>query len=403
MVKVMAVNAGSSTLKWQLFDMPSETKIAGGMIDRLGHENARFIAEYGDGQKFEKQEAITTNELAAAKILTRLKELGIVQHLEEIQGVGHRVVAGGELFKGSTRVTPQVIDQINQLTEYAPLHNPIQAYYINVFTELLPHATQVAVFDTAFFSTLEPEDYLYSVDLDYYKQFRARKYGAHGTSHRYVAARAAELMGKPLEDLKLITLHLGSGASISAIDGGKAIDTSMGFTPLAGITMGTRSGDIDPSLIPFLMKKLGLTDINDFIDILNSKSGLLGISGLSADMRDLEDTEATNERSALALKIFVNRVVKYVGAYVARLGGVDGIVFTAGSGENGIDLRQRIGDQLSAFGVQIDPERNHVRGKERLISPDDASVQAFVIPTNEELMISRDTYHLHQEDLEKQR
>ncbi|MFD1672375.1 acetate/propionate family kinase [Agrilactobacillus yilanensis] len=398
MTKVMAVNAGSSTLKWQLFQMPEEQKIAGGMIDRLGKENAHFIVEYGDGQKIDQEEPITTHELAAAKILTRLKELGIVEHLEEITGVGHRVVAGGELFKSSTRITQQVLDQIKELKEYAPLHNAIEAYYIGVFQELLPHATQVAVFDTSFYSTLEPEDYLYSIDLDYYKRFRARKYGAHGTSHRYVSSRAAELMGKPAEDLKLITLHLGSGASISAIDGGKAVDTSMGFTPLAGITMGTRCGDIDPSLIPYLMQQLGITDINEFIDILNKKSGLLGLSGLSADMRDLEDTETTNERSALALSVFVNRVVKYVGAYVARLGGVDGIVFTAGSGENGIDLRQRIGDRLSAFGVKIDPERNHVRGKERLISTDDSKVTAFIIPTNEELMIARDTYALHVKD-----
>lgn len=397
MTKVMAVNAGSSTLKWQLFDMPSETKIAGGMIDRLGKDNAHFIVKYKD-QKIDEEGPIKTHEIAAAKILTRLKELGIVEHLEEIEGVGHRVVAGGELFKKSTRVTPQVIDQINDLKEYAPLHNAIEAYYIGVFEELLPKSTQVAVFDTSFYSTLAPEDYLYSIDLDYYKKFRARKYGAHGTSHRYVSQRAAELMGKPIEDLKLITLHLGSGASISAIDGGKAVDTSMGFTPLAGITMGTRCGDIDPSLIPYLMEKLGMKDVNEFIDVLNHKSGLLGLSGLSADMRDLEDTEDTNERSALALSIFINRVVKYVGSYVARLGGVDGIVFTAGSGENGIDMRQRIGDRLGAFGIKIDPERNHVRGKERLISTDDSAVQAFVIPTNEELMIARDTFALHEKD-----
>ncbi|WP_416353817.1 acetate/propionate family kinase [Agrilactobacillus fermenti] len=401
MTKVMAVNAGSSTLKWQLFDMPSETRIAGGMIDRLGQENARFIAEYGDGQRFEQQEPITTHELAAAKILTRLKDLGIVAHLEEIEGVGHRVVAGGEIFKSSTRVTPQVTDEIKALEEYAPLHNPIEAYYIGVFEELLPHATQVAVFDTSFFSTLAPEDYLYSVDLNYYHDYKARKYGAHGTSHRYVAQRAAELMGQP-KDLKLITLHLGSGASISAIENGQAVDTSMGFTPLAGITMSTRSGDIDPSLIPFLMSHLGLTDVQDLIDILNKKSGLLGLSGLSADMRDLEAVEATNARAKLALDVFVNRVVKYVGAYVARLNGVDGLVFTAGVGENGKELRQHVCERLAAFGVKIDPERNNVRGKERLISTDDSKVKVYVIPTNEELMIARDTFALHENDAEKQ-
>lgn len=397
MTKVMAVNAGSSTLKWQLFEMPEEKQIAGGMIDRLGKENAHFIVEYGDDQKIDIEEPITTHEIAADKILTQLKDLGIVKDYAEIEGVGHRVVAGGELFKQSTRITPEVLKQIEGLKEYAPLHNAIEAYYIGVFTKLLPNATQVAVFDTSFYSTLAPEDYLYSIDYSYYEKFKARKYGAHGTSHRYVSARAADLMNDPNKKLKLITMHLGSGASISAIDGGKAVDTSMGFTPLAGITMGTRCGDIDASLIPFLMEHLHITDVNEFIDILNHKSGLLGISGLSADMRDLEKTEDTNSRSKLALDIFVNRVVKYVGSYVARLGGVDGMVFTAGSGENGISMRQRVGDKLSAFGVKIDPERNNVRGKEQLISADDSKVKVYVIPTNEELMIVRDTFAIRQD------
>lgn len=392
MVKIISINAGSSTLKWQLFNMPEKELIAKGMIDRLGKKNAVFTAKY-NGEKFKKEEPIETNEIAVTLILTRLKELNIVEKLEEIKAVGHRVVAGGEIFKKSSIITASSLADIRKLSEYAPLHNMVEAYYIEVFSKLLPDALQVSVFDSSFFSTLSEINYLYSIDTKYYDKYGVRKYGAHGTSHRFVGERANELLGDK-QDKKVITLHLGSGASISAIKDGKAIDTSMGFTPLAGITMSTRSGDIDVSLIPYMMNKLKMHHIGDFISILNNKSGLLGISGISNDMRDLEELEATNERAKLALDIFVNRIIKYIGSYVAELGGLDALVFTAGVGENGIEMREKICDRLGFLGIKIDSQKNNVRGKEVNISAEDSKVKVMVIPTNEELMIATDTYDL---------
>ena len=393
MGKTLAINAGSSTLKWKLFAMPEETVIASGMVDRLNLPGSIFKVKLADGQKFTETQDKITNKLAAAMVLTRLKSYGIVQHLSEITGVGHRVVAGGEVFKDSAVITPTVLKQIKELKDYAPLHNPVQAYYIDVFQQLLPEAQQVAVFDTSLYTQMPAMNYLYSLPYDYYEKFGARKYGAHGTSHRYVAKRTAELLGQPLEALKLITLHLGSGSSITAFDHGQALDTSMGFTPLAGVMMGTRSGDVDPSLVAYLAEKLQKT-MPEMIDILNHQSGLLGISELSPDQRDLEDTQADRPKSKLALDMFVNRVVRYVGSYVAELGGVDAIVFTAGSGENGIAMRQAIADQLAGLNIAIDPAKNDFRGEERMISPDDAAVKVLVVPTNEELMIVRDVARL---------
>ncbi|AJA80323.1 acetate/propionate family kinase [Levilactobacillus brevis] len=393
MGKTLAINAGSSTLKWKLFAMPEETVIASGMVDRLNLPGSIFKVKLADGQKFTETQDKITNKLAAAMVLTRLKSYGIVQHLSEITGVGHRVVAGGEVFKDSAVITPTVLKQIKELKDYAPLHNPVQAYYIDVFQQLLPEAQQVAVFDTSLYTQMPAMNYLYSLPYAYYEKFGARKYGAHGTSHRYVAKRTAELLGQPLEALKLITLHLGSGSSITAFDHGQALDTSMGFTPLAGVMMGTRSGDVDPSLVAYLAEKLQKT-MPEMIDILNHQSGLLGISELSPDQRDLEDTQADRPKSKLALDMFVNRVVRYVGSYVAELGGVDAIVFTAGSGENGIAMRQAIADQLAGLNIAIDPAKNNFRGEERVISPDDAAVKVLVVPTNEELMIVRDVARL---------
>ncbi|MGJ3976123.1 Acetate kinase 1 [Levilactobacillus brevis] len=393
MGKTLAINAGSSTLKWKLFAMPEETVIASGMVDRLNLPGSIFKVKLADGQKFTETQDKITNKLAAAMVLTRLKSYGIVQHLSEITGVGHRVVAGGEVFKDSAVITPTVLKQIKELKHYAPLHNPVQAYYIDVFQQLLPEAQQVAVFDTSLYTQMPAMNYLYSLPYAYYEKFGARKYGAHGTSHRYVAKRTAELLGQPLEALKLITLHLGSGSSITAFDHGQALDTSMGFTPLAGVMMGTRSGDVDPSLVAYLAEKLQKT-MPEMIDILNHQSGLLGISELSPDQRDLEDTQADRPKSKLALDMFVNRVVRYVGSYVAELGGVDAIVFTAGSGENGIAMRQAIADQLAGLNIAIDPAKNDFRGEERVISPDDAAVKVLVVPTNEELMIVRDVARL---------
>ncbi|KRM23614.1 acetate/propionate family kinase [Latilactobacillus graminis] len=393
MEKILAINAGSSTLKWQLFEMPVERVIAKGMIDRLGLPDSVFTVKYGDQKKYKSVRDIATHEEAGLLLLTQLKELKIVAHLDEITGVGHRVVAGGEVFKDSTVINPVGLDEINRLAEYAPLHNPTQAYYIKIFTTLLPGVPEVAVFDTSFYSTLPAENYLYSIPQVYYEKYGARKYGAHGTSHRFVAHRAAEILEQPLETQKMITLHLGSGASITAIQDGYAVDTSMGFTPLAGITMGTRSGDIDVSLVAFLAEKLGKT-MPEMITILNHKSGLLGLSELSPDMRDLEETAESRPQSQLALDIFVNRVVKYVGSYVALMNGVDTLVFTAGSGENGSELRAAICEQLACFGVVLDEDKNNVRSQERIISSDQSRVKVLIVPTNEELMIARDVMRL---------
>ena len=393
---IMAINAGSSSLKWQIYDMPSETRIAKGLIDRLGKEDAIFKAEYDNGKTFKCQEPITTKEKAATLILTRLKSLKIVQRLEDIKGVGHRVVSGGEVFKKSTVITAEVLLQIRNLSELAPLHNNIEAYYASVFAQLLPHAKQVAVFDTSFFTSLQPVNYLYPIETKYYSKYGVRKYGAHGTSHRYVASRTAELLQRPLADLNLITLHLGSGASISAIAHGKPVDTSMGFTPLAGIMMGTRSGDIDPSIMPYIMEKEHLHDISDMITILNKKSGLLGVSGVSNDKRDIDEAAAQgNQQAQLAQEMFVNRIVKYVGSYLALLEAKpDALVFTAGVGENDQPVRQAVCEQLQHLGVKIDPQKNQVKGQEAEISTSDSPIKVFVVPTNEELMIARDTYQL---------
>ena len=393
---IMAINAGSSSLKWQIYDMPSETRIAKGLIDRLGKEDAIFKAEYDNGKTFKCQEPITTKEKAATLILTRLKSLKIVQRLEDIKGVGHRIVSGGEVFKKSTVITAEVLLQIRNLSELAPLHNNIEAYYVSVFAQLLPHATQVAVFDTSFFTSLQPVNYLYPIETKYYSKYGVRKYGAHGTSHRYVASRTAELLQRPLADLNLITLHLGSGASISAIAHGKPVDTSMGFTPLAGIMMGTRSGDIDPSIMPYIMEKEHLHDISEMIAILNKKSGLLGVSGVSNDKRDIDEAAAQgNQQAQLAQEMFVNRIVKYVGSYLALLDDKpDALVFTAGVGENDQPVRQAVCEQLQHLGVKIDPQKNQVKGQEAEISTSDSPIKVFVVPTNEELMIARDTYQL---------
>ncbi|WP_125566729.1 acetate/propionate family kinase [Companilactobacillus insicii] len=390
-MKIMAINAGSSTLKWKLFEMPEKQTIASGMIDRLGSPKSVFKLKY-NGEKFEHEEAIESNEVAVLLVLDALKDKDIIQRFEDIVAFGHRVVAGGEEFKKSEIITEENLSKILQLSEYAPLHNKIEAYYIDVFKKLVPKAIQVAVFDTSFFADIPEVNYLYSVDLNDYKEFKARRYGAHGTSHRYIAQRLNELVDGGINDKNVIVMHLGSGASISAIKNGKAFDISMGFTPLAGITMSTRSGDIDVSILPYLMKKLGLTDIDDMIEILNHKSGLLGISGISADMRDIEAAEDTNDRAKLALQIFRNRIIKYVGSYIAEMGGVDVLAFTAGVGENSPEVRHDILEAFSYLGVKIDTENNKLRGKEVRITTDDSKIAAYTVPTDEELMIAQDTY-----------
>lgn len=394
MTKTIAINAGSSSLKWKLFEMPEEKVLASGIVERIGLNDSIFTIKYGEGKKYEDILDINDHELAVEMLLKQLTELNIIESFDEITGVGHRVVAGGEIFDDSALVNDEVINQIEELSEFAPLHNPANATGIKAFRKILPDITSVAVFDTSFHQTMPKVNYMYSIPKEYYTKHNARKYGAHGTSHKYVAERAADMIGKPIEDLKIITCHLGNGASVTAVEGGKSIDTSMGFTPLAGVTMGTRSGDIDASLLPFLMEKEGIKNINDMIYILNNKSGLKGLSGISSDMRDLEDAEATNEDAALALRIFEDRVRKYIGSYAATMNGLDAIVFTAGIGENGVETRENIINGLTFLGAELDPEKNNVRGKERFISKENSKVKVLLVPTDEEVMIARDVEKL---------
>ncbi|WP_314065657.1 acetate kinase [uncultured Vagococcus sp.] len=388
MSKTIAINAGSSSLKWQLFEMPQEDVIASGIVERIGLNDSIFTIKYGEGQKFNEVLDINDHEFAINMLLEKMTELNIIASFDEITGAGHRVVAGGEHFKESALIDDAALKLIDELAEFAPLHNPAEAAVVRVIQKLLPNTVNVAVFDTSFHTTMPEVNYLYSIPMEYYEKFQARKYGAHGTSHRYVSEKAAEMLGKPAEELKIITCHLGNGASITAVDGGKSVDTSMGFTPLAGVTMGTRSGDIDPSLLPYLMEKLGLTDVKDMIDILNQKSGLTGLSGISSDMRDLEHSE--KPEAQLALKIFADRVRKYIGSYVTVMNGVDAIVFTAGIGENDSNMRKSIINGMTWFGCEIDDEKNNVRGEQRVISTDDSTVKVLLIPTDEEVMIARD-------------
>lgn len=390
-MKIMAINAGSSTLKWKLFEMPGKITIASGMIDRLGSPKAVFKLKYND-KKIEREQAIKSNDVAVLSILDALKDMKIIEKFEDIVAFGHRVVAGGEVFKKSEIVTESNLRKIEALSEYAPLHNKIEAYYIDVFKKLVPRAIQVAVFDTSFFVDMPKVNYIYSIDLEDYKKYHVRRYGAHGTSHRYIAQRLDKIVDGGIKDKNVIVLHLGSGASISAIKNGKAFDISMGFTPLAGIMMSSRSGDIDFSILPYLMRKLGITDISEMIDILNNKSGLLGISGVSADMRDIEADEDTNQRAKLALEMYRNRIIKFIGSYIAEMGGVDVIAFTAGVGENSAEVREDILSGLEFMGLKINHENNQVRGKEIKITTDDSKIAAYTIPTNEELMIAQDTY-----------
>jgi acetate kinase len=368
--------------------MPEETVIAQGIVERIGLNDSIFTIKHGEGQKFELVQDIDNHEIAINMLLEQLIELKIIGSYDEITGAGHRVVAGGEHFKESIVIDSEVLKTIEDLSDFAPLHNPAEAQVVRVFEKVLPHTLNVAVFDTSFHTTMPAVNYLYSIDTKYYEEFGARKYGAHGTSHRYVSERAIDMLGKPAEETKIITCHLGNGASITAVDGGKSVDTSMGFTPLAGVTMGTRSGDIDPSLLQYLMEKLELTDIKDMINILNKESGLLGLSGVSSDMRDLENSD--KDSAKLALEIFADRVRKYIGSYISVMNGVDAIVFTAGIGENDINMRKEIINGISWFGCEIDDEKNNVRGEERVISTDDSKVKVLLIPTDEELMIARD-------------
>ncbi|MBU5593674.1 acetate kinase [Amphibacillus sp. MSJ-3] len=393
MSKVISINAGSSSLKFQLIEMPEETVLAKGLVERIGIDNSVFTLKYGD-----EEDKITTDipnhGRAVELLLERLQASGVIASLDEIDGVGHRVVHGGEKFSDSVLVTDEVIVEIEKVSELAPLHNPANLTGIRAFQDILPNVPAVAVFDTAFHQSMPPESYLYSLPYEYYEDFGIRKYGFHGTSHKYVSERAAEMLDQPLDKLRLITCHIGNGASIAAVENGKSIDTTMGFTPLEGVTMGTRSGSLDPALIPYIMEKTG-KDVNEVLHVLNKESGMLALSGFSSDLRDIEEkAKQGNERAGLALKIFADRIHQYIGSYASKMSGVDAIVFTAGIGENSSSVRERVLNGLEFMGVYWDPVLNEVQGKEAQINYPHSPVKVLVIPTNEEVMIARDVLRL---------
>ncbi|ATF64700.1 MULTISPECIES: acetate kinase [Streptococcus] len=390
MSKTIAINAGSSSLKWQLYLMPEEKVLAKGLIERIGLKDSISTVKF-DGRT-EKQVLDITDHTQAVKILLDdLMRFNIIASFDEITGVGHRVVAGGEYFKDSALVDEEVIQKVEELSLLAPLHNPANAAGIRAFKELLPDITSVVVFDTSFHTTMPEKAYRYPLPTKYYTENKVRKYGAHGTSHEYVAHEAAKLLGKPLEELKLITCHIGNGASITAVDKGLSVDTSMGFTPLGGVMMGTRTGDIDPAIIPYLMKHTDdFKTPEDISRILNRESGLLGVSEKSSDMRDIHEAmRAGDAKAQLANDIFVDRIQKYIGQYLAVLNGADAIIFTAGIGENSVTIRRLVIEGISWFGCDIDPEKN-VFGQYGDISTPEAKVRVLVIPTDEELVIARD-------------
>ena len=390
MSKTISINAGSSSVKWQLYSMPEEKVLAKGLIERIGLKDSISTVKF-DGRSERQTLDIADHTQAVKILLDDLKRFEIIQSYDEITGVGHRVVAGGEYFKESALVTDDVLEKIEELSLLAPLHNPANADGIRAFRQLLPDITSVAVFDTSFHTTMPEKAYRYPLPTKYYTENKVRKYGAHGTSHEYVAHEAAKLLGKPIEELKLITCHIGNGASITAVDKGRSVDTSMGFTPLGGVMMGTRTGDIDPAIIPYLMQHTD--DFNtpeDISRILNRESGLLGVSEKSSDMRDIHEAmRAGDEKAELANEIFVDRIQKYIGQYLAVLNGADAIIFTAGIGENSVTIRRMVIEGISWFGCDVDPEKNFF-GATGDISTEAAKVRVLVIPTDEELVIARD-------------
>ena len=395
MSKIIAVNAGSSSLKFQLFTMPEETVLTSGLVERIGFEDAIFTIKV-NGEKKTTTCPILDHEKAVSMLLEALVEHGIVASLDEISAAGHRAVHGGETFKESVLVDDEVVAEFESLSELAPLHNPAGLVGYRAFKNNLPNIKHTFVFDTAFHQTMEADSYMYPLPMEYYDQYKVRRYGFHGTSHMYVSQRCAELMSKDVKDTKIITCHLGNGASITAIDGGKSVNTSMGFTPLAGIMMGTRCGDIDPAIVPFLMRKTGMST-DEMDNMMNKKSGMLGVSGISSDARDIETgCKEGNERAILTQNLYVNRVINTVGGYYAQLGGLDAIIFTGGIGENDVVMREKICTKLEgALGTKLNKELNSVsRGEEVLLSTGDSSVQVWLIPTNEELMIARDAYRI---------
>ena len=395
-MKVLVINCGSSSLKYQVLDMTNEELICKGLVERIGMEGSVISHTKTGMDKFVLEAPKKDHKDAIGHVIDALKdeEHGVVKDMSEIGAVGHRVVHAGEKFAHSVLITDEVIKALEECVELAPLHNPPNLLGIAACQELMPGTPMVGVFDTAFHQTMPPQSYIYAIPYEYYEKYGIRRYGFHGTSHKYVSERAAEMLNVNIEDLKIITCHLGNGASVSAIKRGKCIDTSMGLTPLEGLVMGTRSGDIDPAIVTYIREKENLEQ-GVANDILNKKSGMLGISGVSSDFRDIEAAaEEGNERAMLALKVFAQRVKFYIGGYIAEMNGVDAIVFTAGVGENDMGMRDIICNEMGNLGIKLDLVKNKVRGKEMVISADDSKVKVLLIPTNEELMIARDTYNI---------
>ena len=396
-MKVLVLNCGSSSLKYQLIDMSNEEVLCIGLVERIGIEGS-ILKQEKDGVegKLVVEQPMKNHQDAIKLVLDAVVDakFGGVKDIKEVEAVGHRVVHGGEKFAGSVLITDEVKAALVECTDLAPLHNPANIMGIEACEAILPGVPMVGVFDTAFHQTMPKKSYLYGLPHELYTKYGVRRYGFHGTSHKYVSQRAAEMLGKNIEDIKVITCHLGNGASIAAVDGGKCVDTSMGFTPLEGLIMGTRCGDIDAAILPFLMEKEGL-DAKGLSDLMNKKSGVYGMTGISSDFRDIEGAAANgDEKAQVALDAYAQRVKKYIGAYAAEMNGVDAVVFTAGVGENGIDMRKAIASNMEFLGMNFDEEANKVRGKETVISTADSKVKILLIPTNEELMIARDTVAL---------
>ena len=394
-MKILIVNAGSSSLKYQLIDMDNEVTIAQGLIERIGIEGGKLTQKV-NGVKRVIQSELKDHLDAVAMMIQALtdKDHGVIASMDEVGAVGHRVVQGGELFTASAVINDEVIAAIEKNVQLAPLHNPANLMGIYACQKIMPNTPMVAVFDTAFHQTMPPKSYLYGVPMEYYERLRVRRYGFHGTSHRYVSQRAAEILGRPIEELRLVTCHLGNGSSMAAVQFGKSVDTSMGMTPLEGVIMGTRSGNVDPAVLQFIMNHENL-DINEMLDILNKKSGFLGISGISSDMRDVEEAAAKGDRnSQISIDMLYQGIKKYIAAYAAVMGGVDAVIFTAGIGENGWELREGVLENMEFLGIKFDKEKNKVRGKEIEISTPDSKVKVLVVPTNEEIVIARDTLEL---------
>ena len=392
-MNILVINAGSSSLKYQLLNPETQEVLAKGLCERIGIDGKFTYKPTGKEAVKEADVAMPTHSEAIQAVLNALVDPanGVIASMDEIGAVGHRVVHGGEKFASSVLITDEVMAAIEECNPLAPLHNPANIIGIKACQALMPNTPMVAVFDTAFHQTMPPVAYTYALPYEYYEQDKVRRYGFHGTSHKYVSQRAAAMLGKPIEELKLISCHLGNGSSVTAIDGGKSVDTSMGFTPLAGLPMGTRCGDIDAGILEYLMNKHGY-NIDEMLSILNKKSGVLGISGVSSDFRDLETAAPQgNQRAQLALDSFDYNVKKLIGAYAAAMGGVDAIIFTAGVGENGPGTRANVVSGLEYMGVKLDAEKNNTRGKEVDVATDDSKVRVLVIPTNEELMIAMDT------------